>query len=218
MGAGRSAAAVKPVKLEEQTRQRILAEAAEWFANHGYAATSMRDIAGAAGLTPGALYVHFPSKGQLLLAVYAEGVARIGAAVDAAVATHTDAGAWDKLEAAAEAHLAVLLGRAGFARVIVRVVPDDVPEVVGGLKQLRDDYERRFVGLVADLDLRPEVDPRMLRLMLIGALNSTQVWAKPEAGRKSAADIARQYVRTLRLGAERSLTPATVEPSKSGAA
>lgn len=215
---GRSSAAAKPIRLEEQTRQRILAEAAVWFANHGYAATSMRDIAGAVGLTPGALYVHFPSKGQLLLAVYAEGVARIGTAVDQAVALHADTGAWEKLEAAAEAHLAVLLGRAGFARVIVRVVPDDVPEVVGGLKQLRDDYERRFVDLVAGLHLRPEIDPRILRLMLIGALNSTQIWAKPEAGRKSAADIARQYVRALRQGAEQSPVPANPAASQSGAA
>lgn len=198
---GRGAAAAKPAKLEDQTRARILAVAAEWFANHGYAATSMRDIAGAVGLTPGALYVHFPSKGQLLLAVYEEGVARIGDAVDKAMATRMDAGPWQRLEAAAEAHLTVLLGRAGFARVIVRVTPDDVAEVEAGLKQLRDAYETRFAGLVAALDLKPDVDARILRLMLLGALNSTQIWARSGAGRKSAAAIARQYVEALRAGA-----------------
>lgn len=196
----RAATAAKPVRLEEQTRARILAEAAEWFANHGYAATSMRDIAGAVGLTPGALYVHFPSKGQLLLAVYAEGVARIGDAVDKAVASRAGGTAWDRVEAAAEAHLAILLGRAGFARVIVRVTPGDVPEVEAGLRSLRDAYEARFVALFAALDLEPHTDVRLLRLMLLGALNATQTWAKSEDGRKTASAIARQYVRTLRRG------------------
>ena len=30
---------------EEQTRERILGVAADWFGTHGYAATSIRDIA-----------------------------------------------------------------------------------------------------------------------------------------------------------------------------
>jgi len=198
----RSAAHTKPIRLEDQTRARILAEAAEWFAGSGYAGTSMRDIAGAVGLTPGALYVHFPSKGQLLLAVYAEGVARIGAAVDAAVAAQAGASAWDRLAAAAEAHLAVLLDRAGFARVIVRVVPDDVPEVAAGLRNLRDAYEARFVALFDSLDLAPEADRRLLRLMLLGALNATQLWAKPNAGGRTAPEIACHYVRALQAGAQ----------------
>ncbi len=200
----RSAASAKPVRLEDQTRVRILAEAAEWFAGGGYAGTSMRDIAGAVGLTPGALYVHFPSKGQLLLAVYAEGVSRIGAAVDAAVAAHQTASGWERLAAAAEAHLSVLLDRAGFARVIVRVVPDDVPEVASGLRDLRDAYEARFVALFAGLDLAPEADARLLRLMLLGALNGTQLWAKPDVGGRSGPEIARQYVRALQTGAQSS--------------
>ena len=208
----RNAASVKPVRLEEQTRARILAEAAEWFAGSGYAATSMRDIAGAVGLTPGALYVHFPSKGQLLLAVYAEGVARIGAAVDAAVAAQAGDAAWERLAAAAQAHLSVLLDRAGFARVMVRVVPDDVPEVAQGLRHLRDSYEARFVTLFAALDLASHADPRLLRLMLLGALNATQLWAKPDAGRYSAAEIARQYVRAIRAGVEAPST-STREPA-----
>lgn len=198
----RTATSAKPIRLEDQTRARILAEAAEWFAGSGYAATSMRDIAGAVGLTPGALYVHFPSKGQLLLAVYAEGVARIGAAVDSAVAAHAGAPAWDRLAAAAEAHLTVLLDRAGFARVIVRVVPDDVPEVAAGLRDLRDAYEARFVALFSELDLAPGADARLLRLMLLGALNATQLWAKPDAGGHTAPEIAHHYVRALQAGAQ----------------
>lgn len=186
-------------RLEEQTAHRILGVAAEWFADHGYAATSMRDIAGAVGLTPGALYVHFPSKGQLLLAVYGEGVARIGAAVDAAVtAAGTDP--WQRLEAAACAHLSVLMARAGFARVIVKVMPDDVEEVARGLKRLRDVYEQRFVRLIEALPVQSRTSRSLVRLMLLGALNAVPGWAKTGAGRATPAQIARTYIATVRAG------------------
>lgn len=198
--------AARAPRAEDQTRRRMLDAAAEWFADHGYAGTSVRDIAREVGVTVGAIYVHFPSKGQLLLSVYEEGVLRIGRAVDRAVETPRPP--WEQLTAAAEAHLETLLGRAGFARVIVRVTPDDVPEVARGLRRLRDGYEARFEKLVADLDLAPGIDRRLLRLMLVGALNATQTWHKYGAGRAEPDTIARQYIATLRAGA------AAEEPSQ----
>jgi len=51
------------------TRLRLLEVAAELFIERGYGAVSMRDIATAAGLTKGAIYGHFRSKGQLLVEV-----------------------------------------------------------------------------------------------------------------------------------------------------
>ena len=51
------------------TRRHLLDVAAEQFVERGYGAVSMRDIARAAGLTHGAMYGHFRSKGQLLVEV-----------------------------------------------------------------------------------------------------------------------------------------------------
>ena len=53
----------------EATRARLLEVAAEVFVEQGYAAVSLRDIAVAAGVTKGAIYGHFRSKGQLLVEV-----------------------------------------------------------------------------------------------------------------------------------------------------
>ena len=53
----------------EATRARLLEVAAEVFVERGYAAVSLRDIAVAAGVTKGAIYGHFRSKGQLLVEV-----------------------------------------------------------------------------------------------------------------------------------------------------
>ena len=186
-------------RVEEHTRARILAIAAEQFAREGYAATSVRDIARSVGVTVGAIYAHFPSKGRLLVAVYEEGARRIGRAVDAAVAGA--GGPWEQLGAAAAAHLEMLLADGGFARGIVRVLPEDVPEVARDLRCLRDGYEVRFRRLIEALDLAPGVDRTLLRLMLLGALNATQVWFKRATGRADAAAIARQFVATLRSGA-----------------
>lgn len=183
---------------EQETRARILSEAAAWFADHGYAATSIRDIARTVGVTVGAIYVHFPSKDRLLVSVYEEGVSRIGAAVDAAIARIEEP--WMRLEGAAAAHLKALLDNAAFARVIVRVVPSDVPEAARDLAALRDGYEGRFRELVGALDLAPDCDRTLLRLQLLGALNGTQAWYRRGAGRSPPSRIAAQFVRALRDG------------------
>jgi AcrR family transcriptional regulator len=46
--------------------QRLLDAAVEAFADRGFHATTTRDIAQRAGLSPAGLYVHYPSKGALL--------------------------------------------------------------------------------------------------------------------------------------------------------
>jgi AcrR family transcriptional regulator len=53
-------------KRPPDRRRRILDAAAALFAEHGFAATSVGDIAAAEGITDGALYRHFASKEQLL--------------------------------------------------------------------------------------------------------------------------------------------------------
>ena len=71
-----------PVRAESRL-PLVLDAAARFFREKGYGYTSMRDIAGVAGMLPGSLYYHFASKEELLVAVYAEGVRRIKEAVQA---------------------------------------------------------------------------------------------------------------------------------------
>jgi AcrR family transcriptional regulator len=53
----------------ESTRERILSAAATLFAEHGFEGSSMPAIARSSGITAGAIYKHFKSKGELLLEV-----------------------------------------------------------------------------------------------------------------------------------------------------
>jgi len=51
-----------------ETRARLLRAAADVFAAHGYDGTRVADIAAAAGVSNSALYAHFSSKAELLVA------------------------------------------------------------------------------------------------------------------------------------------------------
>ncbi|MBC6460133.1 TetR/AcrR family transcriptional regulator [Actinomadura sp. HBU206391] len=51
-----------------ETRERLLRAAAEVFAERGYDGTRVVEIAAAAGVSNGALYAHFGSKAELLVA------------------------------------------------------------------------------------------------------------------------------------------------------
>src|SRR3970282_642561 len=53
-----------------ERRQAILEAAMKVFARRGYAAASMRAIAREANIAQGAIYLYFPSKRDILLALY----------------------------------------------------------------------------------------------------------------------------------------------------
>jgi AcrR family transcriptional regulator len=55
-----------------ETRERLLSAAADVFAERGYDGTRVADIAAAAGVSNGALYAHFGSKADLLVAALRE--------------------------------------------------------------------------------------------------------------------------------------------------
>ena len=62
-----------------ERRERILDAATEVFAEHGYAAASMGEIASRAGVVASVIYDHFPSKRELhieLLQIHGEGLIR----------------------------------------------------------------------------------------------------------------------------------------------
>jgi AcrR family transcriptional regulator len=80
MPAKRQLAAVrKPRSDAQRNRQRILEVARQAFSRSG-ANTSLDDIAREAGVGPGTLYRHFPSREQLLEAVYRSEMEKLAAA------------------------------------------------------------------------------------------------------------------------------------------
>lgn len=55
---------------KQLTRSRLLDAAADLFSTHGYAATTIEDIATSAGATRATFYLHFPSKSDVVHGFY----------------------------------------------------------------------------------------------------------------------------------------------------
>lgn len=190
------------VKRRQTNRRAALLEAAaRQFLANGFAATSMRDIAAEAGMQPGSIYYHFPSKADLLVAVHEEGLRRITEATVAALDATKGEGAWERLEAACVAHLTVLLEGGDFFQALMRNVPLDSDPSRGHITGLRDRYEAIFTGLLQDLPLPAGTDRQDLRLMLLGAMNWSFTWYRP--GRATPQEIARTFVGFLRSSLDR---------------
>ena len=113
-------------ELQERRRAEILDTATSVFAERGFAAADVQDIADKAGVGKGTVYRYFPSKEELFLAAVDYGMRRLKAAVDAAVA-----GARQPLERIAEGVRAYL----GFF--------DENPEVVELLIHERAQFRDR---------------------------------------------------------------------------
>lgn len=145
-------------------------------------------------MTPGAIYFHVVSKQALLLAVYEEGVQRILDRLDVALVAGSDP--WVSLEEAICTHLDCILDTSAYSRVVIRILPSDVPDLAPELTALRDRYESRFRQLIAALRLPKERDSKLIRLFLLGALNWTPVWYTQ--GGKTPRAIARELIAPLR--------------------
>lgn len=76
--------------VRPEAARRLLLAAVEAFADRGYHATTTRDIATAAGMSPAALYVHYPSKAALLSEISRTGHQRTLALVEGAAAAEGD--------------------------------------------------------------------------------------------------------------------------------
>lgn len=162
----------------ERTRRRILAVAAHELAQHGYGGASLRRIADAAGLKVGSLAFHFASKDELVAATLQDGVDSARAAlVEAVAAVPAAASPQDRLRAAVRGHLTALHASDDRASAVVRMVETLPPH----LRAAHADHERRFARVWLDVlsrgrdegVVRDDVDLRVLRDLVVGALNST---------------------------------------------
>ncbi|MGW6916448.1 TetR/AcrR family transcriptional regulator [Kitasatospora sp. NPDC054939] len=73
-----------------EAARRLLQAAVESFAERGFHATTTRDIATGAGMSPAALYIHYPSKAAVLAEISRAGHAATLALVRQAVAAGGD--------------------------------------------------------------------------------------------------------------------------------
>ncbi len=198
---------------DEPGRRRVLDAAATLFVRQGFAATSMRDIATSAGMKAGSVYHHFPSKEALLVEILEQGIAVMVDAFDQVADTASDF--HQRVRAHIRAHLSALFEHGPYTRAHVttfRYVPPGVQDTV---VVARDHYEQRWAGLLAEGsargDIRDDLDIGLVRLLVLGAMNSTVEWFDPQRGNlNELTDATIQLVWFGLAGASPGTSPHTV--------
>ncbi|GAA2464633.1 TetR/AcrR family transcriptional regulator [Agromyces soli] len=155
-----------------RTARSIVDTATSLFAESGYAAVALEDVAAAAGVTRGAVYHHYASKRGLFTAVVARLQERVASAVvSAADQAGPDAAA--QLRAGCLAFLDAVTDAAAVRTLLV-----DAPAVIGWAEWRQLDAEHSVVhlreALAATGITGALLDP--LTAMLSGAMNDAALW------------------------------------------
>lgn len=169
------------------TRERILLEASRLFRHHGYAATTLREIADAAGIKAGSIYYHFESKEHILGEVLDKGILAVTAAVKRRVeALPPGSSSRAKLAAAIEGHLWGLLHHGDFTSANIRIYGQIPSAAKSRHRKVRREYADYWDALLEEAlergELRPDISTTIARLFVIGALNWTVEWYNPQKG------------------------------------
>ncbi|NUP47791.1 MAG: TetR/AcrR family transcriptional regulator [Catenulispora sp.] len=137
-------------QYSEATRAALLAAAARRFAEHGFAATALEDVAADIQATRGAVYHHFANKTALFRAVYEDTEKEMLKRVEQAAAAYPD-----DPGAAADAALAMFL-ECCCEPVYGRLVWQEAP-VALGWQEWKDSEERHAFGMI-ELTVRTLID------------------------------------------------------------
>jgi AcrR family transcriptional regulator len=171
----------RPIRADAQrNRARILEVARKAFARSG-AGASLDDIARQAGIGPGTLYRHFPTRDALIEAVYRSEVEKLAAAGQHLAATTPPLDAL-------RAWMLLFIDHVSEKRLIIPAMET----VAGGSMRLiessRDLIHGTFLRLVeraiANGDLRPDTDPNDLFRALVGVFHTTAIPGWEESARR----------------------------------
>ncbi len=170
-----------------RNREHILQVASAAFAHDG--TTSLNVIAKRAGVGAGTLYRHFPTREDLILAVYQRDVQRLVDSVPDVLAEHRPLDSFRIWFFALADYIRVKhgLGEALYTAAAQDVVNDTYAPVIAAVTVLLD-------ACAADGSLRPGLDPGDV-LLLMGFLWRTQA---TDAGREQARRLMDLTIEGLR--------------------
>ena len=178
----------------EASRARLLAAAVSAFAERGYHATTTRDIAAAAGMSPAALYVHHASKEELLYEIARRGHEEVLAALGAALGSGSADDPAGQLRATVYAFAEFHVRSHTSARVINYELAALTREHYGEIHAARREIERTFRLIIergiadGSFDL---ADARMPTLAIVSLGVDITRWYHP--GGFTAGEIAAAY-------------------------
>jgi AcrR family transcriptional regulator len=183
------------------TQQEIVTKATELFAQRGFGATSLDDIAEALGVTQGALYYHIKNKEEILRVIYLtvlsvseEPLRRI---------TESDVPPSQKLRRAIEHHVAVAADRSPAMTVFYRerhhLTGPFAKEITLRQKAYEGYFERIIQDGQANGAFSSRVDPKIGTFGLLGMCNWLSQWYK-SGGQYTPQQIAEMFAYMVEHG------------------
>jgi TetR/AcrR family transcriptional regulator, cholesterol catabolism regulator len=161
----------------------------------------MRDIATAVGVLPGSLYTHIDGKETLLLEIVEAGIDKFLALGYAAVAGPGNAE--ERLRKLIKGHVAIVAQNAERTLVVFHQWRYLTGENLDRIVEKRRQYELIMTTVVEDGRregiFNPKLDLKASVLGLLGALNWTAEWYKPE-GPDSGEEIGERLADALMFG------------------
>lgn len=197
----------------EETKARIIQQAAPVFNQRGYAGASMSDIMAATGLKKGGIYNHFKSKDELAIAAFDFAVQQAKQVHKRALRDQREATA--RLKAMAHNFVMAfdqIAAVGGCPLLNTAIESDDThPALHERTQQAMDDWQRLIQQIVQKgiqrSEIQPTVDPDAVAAILISALEGSLMLGKLYGDRtpmeKVEAHLS-QYLNSLRLSPDSS--------------
>ncbi|HEX7951110.1 MAG TPA: TetR/AcrR family transcriptional regulator [Candidatus Limnocylindrales bacterium] len=172
--------------MVEASRRRAIEDvASDLFRERGYAATSIRDIAGALSMQGASLYAHVNSKEDVLWAIVDRAAGRFETAAQLAEERADERHPGDPAEAVAalvRAHVGVVTTDVGEASVFVHEWRALGADRRAAVLARRDAYEARFRRRIVDgiaIGVFGITDPAIAATVILSALNGVATWYDP---------------------------------------
>lgn len=187
-------------------RDEVLAVAEKLFADRGYHATSVRDIATALEIKAGSLYAHIETKDDLLWELVSDAAGRFFAAAEPII--RSELVPIEKLRCLIAAHVAVVTGSVMSASVYTTEWRHLTEPRRTEFAARRDEYERLVRGLVRDCIREgtfADMDEKFATLLILSSINWIYQWFRAD-GPMTPEEIARKLTEMLFNGLRRAGT------------
>jgi TetR/AcrR family fatty acid metabolism transcriptional regulator len=167
-------------------RERILDAAVRVFARKGFYATRVSEVAKAAGVADGTIYLYFKSKDALLVSLFEHRVERLLSFLSNALPEAATAS--EKLKRIIELQLGLLEGERDLAEVVTVILRQSTKLMKEYAAPKFTAYLDAIAGVIAEGqeagELRRDISPHLAARAIFGALDGiAMTWALGKADR-----------------------------------
>jgi TetR/AcrR family fatty acid metabolism transcriptional regulator len=177
-------AAVRSPSRAGDKRERILDAAVRVFAREGFHATRVSEVAKAAGVADGTIYLYFESKDHLLISLFEDRVERLLAYLETELPRAPSAS--QRLRRIIELQLGLLEGERDLAEVVTVILRQSTKLMKGYAAPKFNAYLDVIARVIAEGqaagELRDDVSPHLAARAVFGALDAiAMTWALGKA-------------------------------------